>query len=684
MLHYRIQLKRPAHSSPAQPSQIQLSLGQSSNPPPSQVQQNSAQHSAAKHSAANHSQAQLSTAKPNSVQCSQAQTSAAKHSQLSPAQFKQWSDQYPWLFVKDNKLGCTACKEAKRLFTTQKGVQMAEEWISGGVGGSSIRAMRKMIYKHRDSLAHQKALCIEKQREKEVLPNMAATVTASLFEETANALRTAYFVAKERLAFTKMSCLVSLQETNGAKMGQLNRSEHACINMIEHVAVKMKKTVISKIKNNGSLLSITVDESSAFGISYLVIYIRADVTGRGDVENIFLDLVELDEGTTAENVYKALKNSLMMAKLDDEYLKNHLISIATDGAAVMTGKDSGLIARLKKDFPSLKSVHCLAHKLELAVHDSLKCVTGCNHFEHFISKLYTMYHQSTKNARLLSEAASAVHISLLKIGKIFTIRWVASSYSTVKAVWKDFPALAQQMRARKKYTGMLNRLTSTGFVTDLATMRDVLQELKSLSLKLQVSTYSSFVQCNMGSFYGGLTKLLGVCNNILCHNILQYKNAKIPLKESTEKVNQLQFFQAVIDNLSSLLPDSELTKLLKPLDPHIWPKTRDELILYGEDEIYELAKDLGEPAREAVEDFCSWKLQKDQSGKTLRRLIVASQTYLATSAECEQGFSAMNDTATVLFVDINAPPLEMFDPKPFVMSWLKEGHCPSTTRVRYP
>lgn len=61
----------------------------------------------------------------------------------------------------------------------------------------------------------------------------------------------------------------------------------------------------------------------------------------------------------------------------------------------------------------------------------------------------------------------------------------ASSYSTVQAVWKDFLALAQEMRAasedrtytdveRKKYTGMLNRLTSTGLVTDLATMRDVL------------------------------------------------------------------------------------------------------------------------------------------------------------------------------------------------------------------
>ncbi|KAK9976954.1 hypothetical protein ABG768_018775 [Culter alburnus] len=374
----------------------------------------------------------------------------------------------------------------------------------------------------------------------------------------------------------------------------------------------------------------------------------------------------------------------------------------------MTGKDSGLFVRLKKDFPSLKSVHCLAHKLELAVHNSLKCVTGCNHFEHFISKLYTMYHQSTKNARLLSEAASAVHISLLKIGKIFTIRWVASSYSTVQAVWKDFPALAQQMRAasedrmytdaeQKKYTGMLNRLTSTGFVTDLATMRYVLQELKSLSLKLQKRSTS------LTDASRDIRLTMEVLDAMKTHGGMSMREAKeslmegtfkgVALKESTEKVNQLQFFQAVIDNLSSRLPDSELTKSLKPLDPHNWPKTRDELILYGEKEIHELAKDLGEPTREAVEDFRSWKLQEDQSGKTLRRLIVASQTYLATSAECERGFSSMNDTASktrnrlrvrslsaVLFVDINAPPLEMFDPKPFVLSWLKEGHCPSTAK----
>lgn len=38
----------------------------------------------------------------------------------------------------------------------------------------------------------------------------------------------------------------------------------------------------------------------------------------------------------------------------------------------------------------------------------------------------------------------------------------------------------------------------------------------------------------------------------------------VALKESTEKVNQLQFFQAVIDNLSSHLPDSEVIKTIRP------------------------------------------------------------------------------------------------------------------------
>lgn len=136
----------------------------------------------------------------------------------------------------------------------------------------------------------------------------------------------------------------------------------------------------------------------------------------------FLDIVKLTQGTDAESIHNSLRQCLCTAGLDDEFLGKHLISIATDGAAVLTGKTSGVIARLKRDFPNILSIHCLAHRLELVVHDSLKVVAGCNHFEFFIAKLYSLYHQSAKNVRLLKEAAADLNMQILRIGQIFNIR----------------------------------------------------------------------------------------------------------------------------------------------------------------------------------------------------------------------------------------------------------------------
>ena len=45
-----------------------------------------------------------------------------------------------------------------------------------------------------------------------------------------------------------------------------------------------------------------------------------------------------------------IKEGLRTAGLDDEFLGKNLISIANDGASVLTGKITGVIARLKHDF----------------------------------------------------------------------------------------------------------------------------------------------------------------------------------------------------------------------------------------------------------------------------------------------------------------------------------------------
>ena len=82
--------------------------------------------------------------------------------------------------------------------------------------------------------------------------------------------------------------------------------------------------------------------------------------------------------------------SLHKAGMDDDFLKTHLISIATDGAVVLTGEVSGLVVRLKEKFRNVQSGHCLAHRLELAVKDALKEAAGTS-----LSYLFQSYTHST-------------------------------------------------------------------------------------------------------------------------------------------------------------------------------------------------------------------------------------------------------------------------------------------------
>ena len=59
--------------------------------------------------------------------------------------------------------------------------------------------------------------------------------------------------------------------------------------------------------------------------------------------------------------------------LEDEDLKQKLLPFACDGAAVMAGKNNGVSALLQRNIqPSLITVHCFAHKLELSYKDSVE------------------------------------------------------------------------------------------------------------------------------------------------------------------------------------------------------------------------------------------------------------------------------------------------------------------------
>ena len=71
----------------------------------------------------------------------------------------------------------------------------------------------------------------------------------------------------------------------------------------------------------------------------------------------------------ATGVTEAIKQA--MDEVDESW-KQKLVCLGTDGANVMIGRHNSVFTLLKTDVPSLVSIHCIAHKLELGFQDTVK------------------------------------------------------------------------------------------------------------------------------------------------------------------------------------------------------------------------------------------------------------------------------------------------------------------------
>ena len=83
---------------------------------------------------------------------------------------------------------------------------------------------------------------------------------------------------------------------------------------------------------------------------------------------------------------------------------------------------------LKVRFPRLKTFHCMAHRLELAVKNAVDTVNLVSRFKMFVDELYKVYSMSPKNQRELEIVAESLSVELMKIQKVFDVRWALIIY----------------------------------------------------------------------------------------------------------------------------------------------------------------------------------------------------------------------------------------------------------------
>ncbi|CAI6372550.1 unnamed protein product [Macrosiphum euphorbiae] len=355
-------------------------------------------------------------------------------------QILYFTETYPWMYFKEKKIGCIFCRDVNLNLLKQTGSHIATEWSNAEISPTGLNLknkqtnLRKKILKHKLSISHLNAQKIVDESKKNIIDEKISEMALSESNQTQKIFRTAYLISKNQRPYTDMPKLVDLQVNNGVDLGRILHTNVSCTQIIDHIASEMRIKLAKCIIENGTKLCILVDESTTLiRKSMLVICLRCAIGELGEINTFFFDIVELNN-TSAVSVKGSMLQALEKYGINFEFLKKNLNAFVSDGASNMLGRKSGVGTLLKNDFPNIITWHCCNHRLELAVNDILKEVSGLNHFQSFIEKLYATYHMSPKNTSELRECAASLEKKLLTIRKIFTIRWVASSQRTVKAV----------------------------------------------------------------------------------------------------------------------------------------------------------------------------------------------------------------------------------------------------------
>ncbi|KAL8572378.1 hypothetical protein ACOMHN_023147 [Nucella lapillus] len=313
-------------------------------------------------------------------------------------------------------------------------------------------------------------------------------------------MNTAYCIAKEELSFTHMKALVLLQKKNGLNITPTYDNDVRCAELISTIASDLQEENASQIKDC-KYISIMIDGATDSSVTENeAVYVR--YVEDGVPVNHLVSLTEVSYAH-ADGVLECINSS--MVKFGLENWKDKLVGFCADGATVNLGQSNGVVAKLREDNPKLIDIHCMAHRLELAVLGVLKKVKMVETVNDTLHLIWKTYHFSPKSKRELQTVCEELATRFYKPKPVKGTRWIPHLDRALKIFLKgqddlvmkagEYSAVAIHMENLKetsrnadvagrgrKVSATMKDLQFAAFSHFLA---DVFQEISKLSLLLQ-------------------------------------------------------------------------------------------------------------------------------------------------------------------------------------------------------
>ncbi|CAM2111448.1 unnamed protein product [Caretta caretta] len=286
----------------------------------------------------------------------------------------------------------------------------------------------------------------------------------------------------------------------------------------------------------------------------------------------------------------------------------------------MLGKLSGVAVQLKRDIPHLVQQHCIAHWEDLGISDAWKEVKLIRDIETLMRTVYTVFCQSSRRKCKFQEIVDASECESVAFRPLSEVRWLSRHFALRAIIRKYYPLL--EYFEQDKYTDPVSKychkkLNTMEYRITLEVLNDILSELASLSTLLQKRGLTCLEAFHLAQ--GQIP-------------MLKYKDF---LAEEIVIVSQYNDFKFAV---------AERIKI--------------QLVL-------------------SFRNMVTFAHQNEQF-QDLAKLMDIEGTFLASSADCERGFSLMNTLKNKLWNHLQVDHLDMLM---YIKSYQLDGGLMDLDRV---
>ncbi len=516
-----------------------------------------------------------------------------------------------------------------------------------------------LINRHASSATHTKILQILREQKRHTsltkkfnqLEEEEQKKNENLYRATTNMMRMVYTEVMLNIPLASHNTMVALMHLSGAPKGFHHYERRSAQRIVDFISSEMHYRLLAFLNTRHGFdpVSLIVDGSTDPRQNhYLICYLQVLQNNYPFV--YFYRLIPMRHGERAQDIYDTLIDAWVEDGIKD-YMQQNLVGYGADGAAVMMGKKTGL-RKLLDDFTHRKlvPVHCMAHRVHLAIKRAFDQYNFMRHFEIAINGLYTFYysHGHKRKNHLRNFAGGQI----LELSYIFETRWISSELKAIKRMIKNYPYLMGDLDELKSHrdfdpkthnlaTGLYNQLADRYLIELLFFMGDLLNHLAKYSLEMQRRSGILVEQWEiMDSLLRILRKaasyeegnMIDLLRNSRCGHSEEQQEQGCSMKEFEESESvsfhghflikrknsvykpltdiRFDLIESLIIELKSYLPLKEMQPF-DILDPKKIPEKLEDQTFYGVEEIKKLGELYGIPSLHLVE---AWKkLQQDMT-----------------------------------------------------------------------